>query len=328
VELISKDNSLFLLIKKNRARIITGLKILISAGLLAYLVIAIDYKSIFNAIKEANILLILIVLGLGVINILLQYLKWKLTCSKILNENSGKKILSSLFYGFSGGIITPLRVGEFFGRAISFKDKPFSIVTIATLIDKFFPLMIVTSLGAVSSLLFIYYYFEVSFYITAALFITLFSSFYLFAILALNERFWDSMFFSRLKKIKSFNNFITQVKSLKSLDKNFFTRMTGLSFLFYACYLVQFAILVLSFSHNFNFLEYIWAGMMMVFAKTVIPPISLGELGIREGASVFFLSQFGETASTAFNASIFLFLINLLLPSVVGFFLMLKKSNA
>ena len=328
MELTSKTNSFFHWVKKYRPRILSIVKILISGGLLAYLVVAIDYKSIYNAVKYADVLLVIAAFGLSFVNIYLQYFKWKLTCSKILNEDNKSKILTSLFLGFSGGIITPMRVGEIFGRAISFKDKPLSIITIATLVDKFFPLLIVTFLGTISSLIFIYTYYKVSLYIIIALFIVLFSAFYFLILLAMSERFWDSMFFSRLKKIKRVSDFVTQVKSLKTLDRMFFTRMTILSLLFYACYLIQYSILVSAFSHNFNSFGYIWAGTLIIFIKSVIPPISLGELGIREGASVFFLTKLGETASTAFNASIFLFLINLLLPSLVGFFLMLKKSNA
>ena len=64
-----------------------------------------------------------------------------------------------------------------------------------------------------------------------------------------------------------------------------------------------------------------------MFAKTIIPPISLGELGIREGVSVFFLNKFGEAQSAGFNSSIFLFLINILIPSIVGLFLLFKKND-
>jgi uncharacterized membrane protein YbhN (UPF0104 family) len=74
-------------------------------------------------------------------------------------------------------------------------------------------------------------------------------------------------------------------------------------------------------------MDYFWAGNLMMFAKTMIPPISLGELGIREGASVFFITQLGETASTGFNASIFLFFINVLIPSLIGMILLLKKND-
>lgn len=64
-----------------------------------------------------------------------------------------------------------------------------------------------------------------------------------------------------------------------------------------------------------------------MFAKTIIPPVSFAELGIREGASVFFLTYFGETQAVAFNASIFLFMINVLLPSLVGLIFFFRKND-
>lgn len=53
-------------------------------------------------------------------------------------------------------------------------------------------------------------------------------------------------------------------------------------------------------------------------------PISIGDLGIRESAAVFFLGKIGLAESTAFNASILLFLINLVIPSMIGLVLVLK----
>lgn len=64
-----------------------------------------------------------------------------------------------------------------------------------------------------------------------------------------------------------------------------------------------------------------------MFTKTIIPPISFGELGIREGASVFFITQLGEVASVGFNASIFLFSINLVLPAIIGVGMFLRKND-
>ena len=64
-----------------------------------------------------------------------------------------------------------------------------------------------------------------------------------------------------------------------------------------------------------------------MFAKTIIPPVSFGELGIREGASVFFITQMGEVASVGFNASIFLFMINLVIPAIIGVGMFLKKND-
>jgi len=66
---------------------------------------------------------------------------------------------------------------------------------------------------------------------------------------------------------------------------------------------------------------------MVMFVKTIIPPVSMGELGIREGASVYFLTQMGEAASVGFNASIMLFIINLLIPALIGAVMFLRKNG-
>jgi len=103
--------------------------------------------------------------------------------------------------------------------------------------------------------------------------------------------------------------------------------MVVISFLFYSCFLIQYALLVIGFSGNNNFFNYLWAGNLVMFAKTIIPPVSFAELGIREGASVFFLTYFGESQAAAFNASFFLFMINVLLPSLVGLIFFFRKND-
>ena len=96
--------------------------------------------------------------------------------------------------------------------------------------------------------------------------------------------------------------------------------------MFYVCFIAQFALLVSAFSLHANFINYLWAGGLVMFVKSVIPPISLGELGIREGVSVYFVKQLGENAAVGFNASISLFLINILLPALIGLILLLKRK--
>ena len=152
-------------------------------------------------------------------------------------------------------------------------------------------------------------------------------TFYFFAVVIRNENFWDGVLFTKLKNSKRFKNLFLQLHTLSELDKRYFSKMSIISFLFYFCFLLQYALLVSAFSHNSEMLNYLWAGNLIMFAKTVIPPISLGELGIREGASVFFLTKFGELSSVAFNASIFLFIINILLPALVGLILLAKKND-
>jgi uncharacterized protein (TIRG00374 family) len=302
-------------------------KILISVGLLYYLISAVEYNQILTALNEANLLVIGLVILLGIANLFLQYSKWRLTCAEVLEVKDNFKVFRSLFYGFSAGIITPLRLGEYFGRGIEFRDKSLVQVTVATLIDKFFPLLMVASLGSIASLLFMYFYYEVSIYIILSLFILIFTFFYLLIILLLSNKFWNSVIFSKLNSSVKLKSFLEKLRIFENLNRTYFFKMLSISFLFYACFLIQYALLVSAFSNHFDFLQYLWAANLIMFAKTIIPPISFGELGIREGASVYFLTQMGETASVGFNASIFLFIINLLIPALIGVGMFIRKND-
>lgn len=323
----SDKTSLKNFLMQNKTVLIIAAKVFIALGLLYYLISSVEYDQVISAIENANLYLAGTACALSFLNIYLQYSKWRLTCDHLLLETKRSKILTSLFYGFSAGTITPLRVGEYFGRAIVFKDKSLLQVTVATLIDKFFPLLMVAFLGSVSSIMFIHFYFNVSIYLTLSLFVVVFTLFYFLVLLILNKKFWDNILFAKLRTSKRLNRLFEKLEIFKNLDREYLFKMIFVSLLFYLCFLVQYALLVAAFSHHYNFTSYLWAGNLIMFAKTVIPPISLGELGIREGASVYFLSQMGETATAAFNASIFLFIINLLIPALIGLGLMLRKNG-
>ncbi|RPI65576.1 MAG: hypothetical protein EHM47_18620, partial [Ignavibacteriales bacterium] len=84
------DSLIFRFLSKNA--IIISAKILISVGLLYYLISSVEYNQIILALGEANIVVIGIVILLGAVNIFLQYSKWRLTCAEVLEVNDKFKI--------------------------------------------------------------------------------------------------------------------------------------------------------------------------------------------------------------------------------------------
>lgn len=311
----------------HKTKVFFAAKIFIAAGLLIFIFNYVDLDEILTAVSNANYVTLFAAFVLSFVNVELQYYKWKITCGHLLNETNNKKIFASLFYGFAAGSFTPARVGEYFGRAIVFKSKSLIEVTVATLIDKLFPLLMVASLGTISSILFLHYYYHVSFYITVSLFIVFFTCLYFIVMLFVNPKFWENILFKKLRSSAHLNNLFEKLKPLQTLDKKYSLQMTVISILFYSCFLLQYSLLVISFSGNWNLLNYLWAGNLIMFAKTIIPPVSFAELGIREGASVFFLSYFGESQAAAFNASFFLFIINVLLPALAGLIFFFRKND-
>lgn len=299
---------------RNRNTFLLIIKVLVTTGLLTYLIKAVNIRDITSGIMQADIMLLLTAFGLSFLNILLQYLKWKLVCNTLLHENNNSRIVNSLFYGFSSGSFTPARLGEYFGRALAFSDKPLFLVSSAVLIDKLFSLFIVISIGFVSFMVYLDFSFTFSVGITLLIVVLIYAGFHVIKkILTLNNYRW----------IRKAN---TRLTLLKSVDTSFSIKLTLLSLLFYSCFILQFALLIGAFSKHYNYLYYIWAGNLVMFTKTVLPAVSFGELGIREGASVFFIKHFGESAAAGFNASIFLFLINILIPAVTGLIFLYKKT--
>ena len=102
--------------------------------------------------------------------------------------------------------------------------------------------------------------------------------------------------------------------------------------LFYLTFLLQFFLLLSAFGPVQPLSALAGIGTIMLL-KTVIPPVTLGELGIREGASVIVLGHAGILPAAAFNASLLLFAVNLLLPALAGLALLMwikpaRRSSA
>jgi len=314
--------------EKNKSIIIFLLKFIIAGGLLAFIISRISLSEIVTAIQSANLTLIGVAFLLVAINLFLQFLKWKLVCGKILDFTDNKKILISLFHGITAGSFTPARVGEYFGRAMMFKDKPFIQVTMATVVDKFFMLIEVAFVGAISSILFLYSYYNLTLLTAVGLIILAVSILGFLLFLAMHPRLWENALVEKLSVSKKLASFIEKISILKKMDLKFSLQLLLITLLFLMCIISQYAILAAAFSNHWNFFDFAWAGMLVMFAKSIVPPVAIADLGVREGASVFFLSKFGEIQSVGFNSSIFIFLINILFPAIIGLFLLFKKNDA
>lgn len=306
---------------KNRGVFLLVLKIFISSGVLMLVLYQINLFEIEQMVRTSNKIIILSAFSLSIVNIYLQYLKWKLVCNTILDEYDKKKILVSLLYGFSAGIFTPARIGEYFGRAISFSGIPLVKVTAATIIDKFFTMAVVAIIGFI---LFLFYLVPAVGF-SGILLLLLIGIFVYLIINSSGPLIINAviMWFLKFKKISYIYNHLSFIKKL-NLKAGLM--QTFLSFLFYLCFILQFALLVSAFTNHFALLNYLWVGSLVMFSKTIIPSITFGDFGIREGASVYFIQQFGESAAVGFNASILLFIINVLFPALIGLVFVIKRK--
>jgi len=92
----------------------------------------------------------------------------------------------------------------------------------------------------------------------------------------------------------------------------------------YVIFSTQFVLLVRAFSPTADVGLAAVGVALVFFAKSAVPGVTLGDLGVREGAAVFFLGGLGVAHAAAFDASLALFVVNLLLPALTGLPLVLR----
>jgi hypothetical protein len=312
-------------------RILLTLRAVTSIGIILFLLFYVDINSIYETILAAKIHLVLIVLVLSFLNLFLQYKKWHLVARHELNISNKFNILQSLFYGIGAGIFTPMKVGEYVARAIPFKDNKITDVSIATFIDKVFNMMLIILIGAVCSLYFIYDTYvrksKLSFESYTDIIVTI-------TITILSITLIGLLVVKRKKRIAKFFGLsertsitLKKLSIIRVIKGKYFVKLLFFAISLHIVFTTQFLLLIWAYAPELNLFIYVLIPNLVFFTQIIIPPIFLGELGIREGATVFFLESYGFEPSVGFSAALTLFVINFILPAVYSLFITSKSAK-
>jgi uncharacterized membrane protein YbhN (UPF0104 family) len=99
--------------------------------------------------------------------------------------------------------------------------------------------------------------------------------------------------------------------------------ITGIRYLIYA---IQFALLISIAGVDVGFFHALAAITIIYLIITFIPTFALFELGVRGSVAILIFSSLTADASGVINASILIWMINLLIPSIVGIYFLLKLN--
>lgn len=100
-----------------------------------------------------------------------------------------------------------------------------------------------------------------------------------------------------------------------------------ISILRYAIFSIQFFLLLLLFGYDGSALEAFLRIGILYLATTLIPTVALAELGLRESLALMLFLPPLMSPSAAFAATFILWVINLLLPAVIGGFIFAQLRN-
>ncbi|WP_240773435.1 lysylphosphatidylglycerol synthase domain-containing protein [Pontibacter sp. SGAir0037] len=247
--------------------------------------------------------------------------KWQLLGQKI-ESMSFLRAYRSVMVGLTLGFITPNRLGDYAGRVMELKSRARLEAIGAIFIGRFCQLAATVLAGSLGLLYFIYGMFW-ELYPGAGLSLVLLLIGLNLAILLLlyNARAMVALV-AAFKPLRRFLRYIVVMKRYSSAEM---TKLLLLSLGRYAVFLVQFILLLVLFEVKLTLLQYICGVSGTFFLKSVVPSVSLiSDLGVRELSAMYLFGLLGQERLQVLSASLSLWLLNILVPSAVGLFFVLR----
>ncbi len=303
-------------------------KIAMGIGLIAALISYLDFHTLLDSLVHAKLMYLAIGGVLMIANIAVQFYRWRFLLRLLDKSIPNDVVLSSLLIGFAAGFFTPGQIGEYGGRVASLRSLRTSKVLATSLIDKLYFLAVVIIGGSSALLPFAFYfqkqYWSVLYFVLAALVIIAMGTVLLYPQQARRAL---ALLPKKLLASKAAAAFLSVSEFFRRKQARIFLLLT---MLLYVIILAQYSFIARAFES-----VPLYSGAMcaasILFVKSAFLPISIGDLGIREGTAIFFFSRAGFSPATAFNTSMFLFFFNIFIPSLIGAFYIIRtkrqKSN-
>ena len=106
----------------------------------------------------------------------------------------------------------------------------------------------------------------------------------------------------------------------------FLLKVLGFSSTRYVVFSLQYWFLMNVFGLDLSFSIACTIIPIIFLVQTIVPSIAVAELGIRGNVALYLLTPFAENAIGIIAATFSLWLINLIIPAVIGFFITLKTD--
>ena len=123
---------------------------------------------------------------------------------------------------------------------------------------------------------------------------------------------------------KMLNKYIESLKILDKLDARLKWSTLGWAFLKYIVYTSQFYLLLIYFGIEIPWYICYPAIMTIYVLLNYVPVIAVGEAGVRGSVTLLIIGQFSDANLSILAASFGLWVINIVIPAIIGGFIMPK----
>jgi len=255
-----------------------------------------------------------------------ETLKWKNMMGRI-GEFSFEKSFRCTIAGTSTAIFTPNRLGDVAGRMVLVPDHQRKDAFWATLLCNLSQLAALLILGIPGLFLFIQlwpetdlHFSNAAVFLTSGLITTVVVICYYFASIIIP-------FFINLMPLKSWREYLNKTLDvLRRASTTDLHLLLLLSILRTLTYAFQYFLTILFFDVKLGFLETVAAILSVYLLKTVVPYLPATGLLVRTQLSLWVFSAFTEELAVILAASFIIWAINVVIPAIWGYFLILTTD--
>jgi hypothetical protein len=244
--------------------------------------------------------------------------KWKSITAQIEAISYGTAI-KSVLSGICVGNIAPGRAMEFLAKIVFFKPTNRPSITVLHFINGMFQMLITVSVGVVSIA---YKMGEVNQ-----------SSNFIYAVLV--GGLCLILFFGwailNVSYIQQKLKFISWFKKIENAESTKFTKalifkLISLSVIRYGVFTMQFYLIYNALSPQNDTFQIFMSIAAYFMLTSLIPMISFIEPAIRAAIAIFVFNNSGDDTITIVFASTFVWIINVVVPSIIGYIIILKEK--
>ena len=278
------------------------------------------WQSFTDHLSGANLFLLLVVLSLMPLNWLAETEKWRQFILRYEYFPRWKALLA-VMTGVSFSLFTPNRVGEYGGRILYVHPDHQWKAVVANLVGNFCQYMVLLGMGVLGGI-YIISYFNVVEALTGYAMVTI-------AAIGFSVMLWvyynlESVidFIKHHGLLKPFLPYIGHLNLgvIRQFSRRERTEILAWAFLRYAIYATQYFLLLRFFGIHTGIISG-FAGIAGLFLlQTSIPLPPLAGLMARGNMAVILWEQFGANEIAALAATFTLWVINLVIPALIGTF--------
>ncbi|MEE2953626.1 MAG: lysylphosphatidylglycerol synthase domain-containing protein [Bacteroidota bacterium] len=266
-----------------------------------------------------NLLGISLVIFMMFLNWFLEAIKWRILIKKI-ELIPVSRSLQAVFTGITVSTFTPNRIGEYAGRVFCLKKANRIQAALITVLGSMSQLLTTIVFGSIAFLFSFQYLdqYNDSLFILHNNFILISIVLMVISVASLFLYFNIVNIIAKIKTISWISNIYSYIKVLSYYNKKELFQVFLYSILRYIIFTTQFFILLNLFEVYILYHHAIVLIMLMLLIISIIPTIAITEISLRGSIAVFLFSVFSQNILGILAATLFIWLINLVIPAFIG----------